>query len=177
MALRQGWMLSTAATAEKNTSTAQQHVHAQVDLPIEEFFFRLEPAVELLLQQVSVGGLDCVAVCCSVLQCVAVCCSVLQCVAVYGLWLLYVVFVAVRHSSLLQCVAVCCCALQCVAVCCSVLQCVAVFCSVLQCVAVCCIMLHCVARYCSMFKCVEIFFRLDPAVELLLQQVSAGGLN
>jgi len=85
MALRQGWMLSTAATAataENNSSTAQQHVHAQVDLPIEEFFFRLEPAVELLLQQVSVGVLQCVAVCCSVLQCVAVCCSVLQCVAV-----------------------------------------------------------------------------------------------
>jgi len=47
-------------------------------------------------------GLQCVAVCCSVLQCVAVCCSVFQCVAL------------------------CCSVLQCVAVCCSVLQCAAV---------------------------------------------------
>jgi len=38
-----------------------------------------------------VPGMQCVAVCCSVLQCVAVCCSVLQCVAVC--------------CSVLQCVA------------------------------------------------------------------------
>jgi len=40
-------------------------------------------------------GLECVAVCCSVLKCVSVCCSMLQC----GL----------------ECVAVCCSVLQCVA--------------------------------------------------------------
>jgi len=32
--------------------------------------------------QSKIHGLQCVAVCCSVLQCVAVCCSALQCVAV-----------------------------------------------------------------------------------------------
>ena len=79
-------------------------------------------------------GLQCVAVCCSVLQCVAVCCSVLHCVAA------------------------CCIVLQTVAVCCSVLQCVAVCQKIdeydvvlvgLQCVAVRCRVLRCVAQRCS----------------------------
>jgi len=51
-----------------------------------------------------------------VLQCVAVCCSVLQGrvdLIFSSLWVC---------SSVLQCVAVCCSVLQCVAVCCSVLQ-------------------------------------------------------
>jgi len=49
-------------------------------------------------------GMQCVAVCCSVLQCVAVCCSVLRCVVVC--------------CGVSQCVAVCCRLLQCVVLCC-----------------------------------------------------------
>lgn len=41
MALQQGWMLSTSPNQT-----------AEVDLPVEEFFFRLDPAVEKLLAQV-----------------------------------------------------------------------------------------------------------------------------
>jgi len=79
----------------------------------------------------SVSGLQCVAVCCSilcVLHRVAVCCSVLQSA---------VVRCSVCRSILraLQCVAVCFSMLKCIAVRHSVLQCVAVCCSVLQYVA------------------------------------------
>jgi len=105
-------------------------------------------------------GMQCVAVCCSVLQCVAVrwsfgtvttvtsiflwACSVLQCVAVC--------------CRLLQCVAVCCSELHCVAVCwsvgtantmntiflwvCNMLQGVAAYCNVLQRIALCCSVLQ-----------------------------------
>jgi len=120
-------------------------------------------------------GLQCFAVCYSVLQCVsvcccsangalmgtpgvAVCCSVLQrvsvCCSVNGA-------LSGAHG-----VAVCCsvlqCVLQCAAVCCrsngalpgtpDVAMCCSVF-SMLQCVAVCCIVLHCVAVCCSVLQC------------------------
>ena len=72
-------------------------------------------------------GLQCVAVCCSVLRCVALCCTVLCRVC----WFMRDVSLL---SRMLQCVAVCCSALQsgvaCDAECCNVLQCVAVCCSV-----------------------------------------------
>ena len=117
-------------------------------------------------------GVQCVAVCCSVLQCVAVYCSVLQCDAVccgqrgtlqhgdFGvtkrLYLLdndsYGHVGDLRRRLLL---------LGLTSGCCSVLQCVAVNCSVLQRVAVCCTLyalgrgepqfashqLHCVRTY------------------------------
>jgi len=63
---------------------------------------------------VDISGLQCVAVCCSVLQGDAVCCSVSQCVSI--------------QCSALQCLAdhirikqVCCSVLRCVAMCCSAL--------------------------------------------------------
>jgi len=62
---------------------------------------RLGSALHMHLSE----GLQCVAVCCSVLQCVAVRCSVLQCAAVC--------------CSVLQCVALCCSVLQGVAGCCN----------------------------------------------------------
>ena len=39
-------------------------------------------SVYCMMYEKTMGLMQCVAVCCSVLQCVAVCCSVLQCVAV-----------------------------------------------------------------------------------------------
>ena len=89
-------------------------------------------------------GMQCVAMCCSVLRCEVVCCGVLRCVAVC--------------CGVMRCVAVCRGVLRCVAVCCSVLQCVAVHrrdargCSVLQCAAVCCNVLHYAAMFCGVLQ-------------------------
>jgi len=78
---------------------------------------------------ISPAGVQCIAVCCSVMQCVVVCCSVLQCVAVCcSSCVSTAPFIWSSHLQM-------CRVLQCVAVCCIVLQCVAVRCIVLQCVA------------------------------------------
>ena len=101
-------------------------------------------------------GLQCVAVCCSVLQCVAVCCSVLniylhECIYTYythaqeelligedeGM-IKPVVGLRVRLSRACQGQGVkgpTSLYVQCVALCCRVLRCAAVCCVVLQCVA------------------------------------------
>jgi len=90
-------------------------------------------------------GVQCVAVCCSVLQCVAVCCIVLHSVAVCCSESRLERCLSTMGPGVLQCIAVCGSGsglkkglstlgsgVQCVAVCCSVLQYVAVCCIVLQ---------------------------------------------
>jgi len=47
-----------------------------------DFSWRIDSATPALASIIPLIGLQCVAVCCSVLRCVAVCCGVLQCVAV-----------------------------------------------------------------------------------------------
>jgi len=66
------------------------------------------------MKSLTIGPLQCVAVCCSVLQCVAVCCSALQRVA---LWLFCAASMTPLTTGVLNCVAVCCGVFQCVALC------------------------------------------------------------
>ena len=112
------------------------------------FVFEAPPPTSLAT---SSAGMQCVAVCCSVLRYVALrcrapsslvrpeCWGVLQRVAACCRASPFLMHrplprsrPAARVCSELQCFAVCCSVSQYVAVCCSVLQCVAVCCSVLQ---------------------------------------------
>jgi len=58
-------------------------IHSYVDTSCDVYDCHIVDAVTDIYSMTPYdSGVQCVAVCCSVLQCVAVCCSVLQCVAV-----------------------------------------------------------------------------------------------